>query len=75
MKTPISLSRFGTYAYISALFVLAYSMLGYLIETLHSPKTIEQSLVLYVLHLVLCVAFDIYRNRRKNSPASPEAEQ
>ena len=74
MKAPITLSRFGSYALISALCVLAYSMMGYLIETLHSPKTIKQALELYVLQLSLTVVIHIYITRRKISPAPPEVE-
>lgn len=74
MKAPITLSKFGSYALLSALFVLVYSMMGHLIETLHSPKTIKHSLVLYVLHLSLSVVFHIYITRKKKSPAPPDSE-
>ena len=73
MKTPITLSRFGSFALISALFVLVYSMLGHLFETLHSPKTIKQSLVLYVLHLGLSIVFYVFIDRKKKSSSQPEA--
>lgn len=72
MKAPMTMSKFGNYALTSALFVFAYSMLGHLIETLHSPKTIKQALVLYVFHLSLMVVIHLYRNRRKKSSAQPE---
>lgn len=74
MKAPITLLKFGSYALLSALFVLVYSIMGHLIETLHSPKTIKHSLVLYVLHLSLSVAIHLYIHRRKKSPAPPEGE-
>ena len=74
MKAPITLSKFGSYAFVSALCVLTYSMMGYLIETLHSPKTIKQALVLYVLQLSLTVLFHIYIERRKKSPEPHEGE-
>ena len=74
MNAPITLSKFGTYALTSALFVVLYTMLGHLIETLHSPKTIMQFLVLFVLHLSLSVVFHIHVTRRKESPAPPEGE-
>ena len=74
MKAPITLSKFGTYVLTSALFVVLYTMLGHLIETLHSPKTIMQFLVLFVLHLSLSVVFHIYITRRKKSRALPESE-
>ena len=74
MKASIPLPKFGRYALASALFVLAYSMLGHLIETLHSPKTIKQALILYVLHLGLSIMFHIYIDRKKKSSAQPEAE-
>ena len=72
MKVSITLSEIGKYALTSALFVFAYSMLGHLIETLHSPKTIKQALALYALHLSLMVVIHLYRNRRKNSSAQSE---
>lgn len=65
MKAPITLSKFGTYAFLSAMFVLIYSMMGHLIETLHSPKTIKHSLVLYVIHLSLSVVFHSLYNSEK----------
>ena len=74
MKAPINLPKFGSYALTSALFVVVYTMLGHLIETLHSPKTIKQILVLFVLHLSLSVVFHIYMSRGKNPPAPPEAQ-
>ena len=72
MKAPITLSEFGKYALTSALFVVSYTVLGHLIETLSSPKTIKDFIVLFVLSLGLSVVFHIYINRRKKSSAQPE---
>ena len=69
MKAPITFPNFGRYALASTLFVPAYSMLGHLFETLHSPKTIKQALVFYVLHLGLSVMFHIYMERRRKLSA------
>ena len=68
------MSKFGTYGLTSILFVITYTMLGHLIETLHSPKTIEQFLVLFVLHLSLSVVLHIWMTRRKKSSESLEGE-
>ena len=74
MKAPITLSKFGSFALAAALFVLAYSMLGHMFETLHSPRTFKQIIVFFVLHLSLSVVFHIFISRRKKSSAPPEAE-
>lgn len=74
MKAPITLLEFGKYALASALFVVSYTVLGHLIETLSSPKTIKDFIVLFVLSLGLSVVFHIYMNRRKKSSAQSEAQ-
>lgn len=75
MKAPITWSQLRTYALTSALFVFIYAVLGRLIGLSHSPTTIKQFLVLFVLHFSLSVVVYLYRNRRKKSPEPLEVEQ
>ena len=69
MKAPITLSKLGMYARISALTVIYYTLLGHVIETLHSPKTAAHFLGLITLQFSVCVVLDIYITRRKKSTA------
>ena len=72
MKVSITLSKFGTYAFASALFVFIYAMLTHLLGTSRSPTTIEQLLVLFVLQFGTSIMIDFYRNRKNKSPTPPE---
>ena len=72
MKAPITLSKLGTNALASALFVLLYAILTHLLGMSRSPTTIEQFLVLFLLQFGMNIVIDFYRNRRKKSPAPPE---
>ena len=74
MKVPITLSKFCTYAFTSALFVLLFAMLTHLLEMSRRPTTIEHLLVLFVLQFGTSIAVDFYRNWKKKSPTPPEAQ-
>ena len=74
MKVPITLSKFCTYAFTSALFVLIFAMLTHLLGMSRSPTTIDQFIVLFVLQFGTNIVIDFYRNRRKKPSAPPEAQ-
>ena len=74
MKALITWRQLRTYALASALVVFLYAVLGHLIGLSHSPATIKQFLVLYVLHLSLIFVVHIYITRRKKSSTPPEGE-
>ena len=74
MKVPITLSKFCTYVFTSALFVLLFAMLTHLLGTSRRPTTIEHLLVLFVLQFGTSIAVDFYRNWKKKPPTPPEAQ-
>ena len=74
MKAQITWPQLRTYALTSALVVFLYTVLGHLIGLSHSPTTIRQFLVLFVLILSLTVVVHLYRSRRKKSPVPPDGD-
>ena len=69
MKAPIKSSELGISALTSLLFIILCVTLGRLIGSSFVPTTIEDFIVLYLIHFVFSITFFCLKNLRRKSTA------